>query len=184
MKLNLKSTIAAPTGNKSCQKALNGIIGNTRRGIVVDKTLDPDSNNPVANKPVSTALAALVAETTQTFVSNATALTEGKIAKTSIVGGNAAKCKVGDIVLVADGGIYKIQAVDETNITLVVPALASYATASACIIKIDLKGKTYTSNIPLPTDESIPVYANFNGILYPLVYEYKKNTVNGHYFEM
>lgn len=59
MKLNLKSTIAAPADNKSCQKALNGIIGNTRRGIVVDKTLDPDSNNPVANKPVSTALAAL-----------------------------------------------------------------------------------------------------------------------------
>lgn len=59
MKLNLKSTIAAPAGNNSCQKALNGIIGNTRRGIVVDKTLDPDSNNPVSNKPVSTALAAL-----------------------------------------------------------------------------------------------------------------------------
>ena len=62
MKLNLKSTIAAPAGNKSCQKALNGIIGNTKRGIVVDKTLDPDSNNPVANKPVSTALAALAGQ--------------------------------------------------------------------------------------------------------------------------
>lgn len=59
MKLNLKSTIAAPADHKSGQRALNGIIGNTRRGIVVDKTLDPDSNNPVANKPVSTALAAL-----------------------------------------------------------------------------------------------------------------------------
>lgn len=62
MKLNLKSTIAAPASNKSCQGALNGIIGNTRRGIVVDKTLDPDSNNPVANKPVSTALAALAGQ--------------------------------------------------------------------------------------------------------------------------
>lgn len=61
MKLNLKSTIAAPAGN-GCQKALNGIIGNTRRGIVVDKTLDPDSNNPVANKAVSTALAALAGQ--------------------------------------------------------------------------------------------------------------------------
>lgn len=71
------------------------------------------------------------AETTQTFVSNATALTEGKIAKTSIVGGRAAKCKVGDIVLVADGNIYKISAIDETNITLVLPALASYATAAS-----------------------------------------------------
>ena len=55
MKLNLKSTIAAPAG-----QTLNGIVGNTRRGIQVDQTLDPDSNNPVANKPVSTALAALV----------------------------------------------------------------------------------------------------------------------------
>lgn len=126
MKLNLKSTIAAPAG-----QTLNGIVGNTRRGIVVDKTLDPDSNNPVANKAVSTALAALVAETTQTFVSNATALTEGKITKTSIVGGHAAKCKVGDIVLVADGNIYKIGAIDETNITLALPALASYATAAS-----------------------------------------------------
>lgn len=58
MKLNLKSTIAAPAGHKS----LNGIIGNTRRGIVVDQTLDPDSNNPVSNKPVSTALAALAGQ--------------------------------------------------------------------------------------------------------------------------
>ena len=87
-------------------------------------------------------------------------------------------------MLVADGGIYKIKAIDETDITLVVPSLASYATASACIIKIDSVKKTYTSNIPLPTDESIPVYANSNGILYPLVYEYQKNAANGHYFEM
>lgn len=71
------------------------------------------------------------AETTQTFVSNATALTEGKIAKTSIVGGRAAKCKVGDIVMVADGNIYKISAIDEINITLALPALASYATAAS-----------------------------------------------------
>ena len=54
MKLNLKSTIAAPA-----DQTLNGIIGNTRHGIQVDQALDPDSNNPVANKPVSTALAAL-----------------------------------------------------------------------------------------------------------------------------
>ena len=123
------------------------------------------------------------ADTTGFFVSNATALTEGKIAKTSIVGGDVNKCKIGDIVLVADGGIYKIKAVDETNITLVVPALASYATASACIIKIELVRNTYTSNIPLPTDESIPVYAIVNGYLRPLVYEYQDSD-NGHYFEM
>ena len=118
------------------------------------------------------------------FVSNATALTDGKITKASIVGGDVNKCKIGDIVLVADGGIYKIKAIDETNITLAVPALASYATASACIIKIDPTRRTYTSNIPLPTDESIPVYASVDMALYPLVYEYRKNIENGHYFEM
>lgn len=77
------------------------------------------------------AMKAEAAETTQTFVSNATALTDGKIAKASIVGGRAAKCKVSDIVLVADGNIYKISAIDETNITLALPALASYATAAS-----------------------------------------------------
>lgn len=117
------------------------------------------------------------------FVSNATALTDGKITKASIVGGDVNKCKIGDIVLVADGGIYKIQTVDETNITLVVPALASYATASACIIKINSAKRTYTSNIPLPTDESIPVYASYEGALYPLVYVYQ-NSASGHDFEL
>lgn len=116
------------------------------------------------------------------FVSNATALTDGKITKASIVGGDVNKCKVGDIVLVADGGIYKIKAIDETNITLVVPALASYATASACIIKIN--ENKYISNIPLPTDESIPVYANLEGALYPLVYEYQNSASGGHNFEL
>ena len=91
-------------------------------------------------------------ETTQTFVSNATALTEGKIAKTSIVGGNAAKCKVGDIVLVADGNIYKISAIDETNITLALPALASYATAASLprnrVLHGDLKDATGAPSYP------------------------------------
>ena len=59
------------------------------------------------------------ADITGFFVSNATALTDGKITKASIVGGDVNKCKIGDIVLVADGGIYKIKAVDETNLTLV-----------------------------------------------------------------
>ena len=63
MKVNSKTTNAA---NLIChqggQRTVNGIIGNTRRGIQVDQTLDPDSNNPVANKPVSTALAALAGE--------------------------------------------------------------------------------------------------------------------------
>ena len=92
------------------------------------------------------------AETTQTFVSNATALTEGKIAKTSIVGGKAAKCKVGDIVMVADGNIYKISAIDETNITLALPALASYATAASLprnmVLHGDLKDATGAPSYP------------------------------------
>ena len=91
------------------------------------------------------------AETTQTFVSNATALTEGKIAKTSIVGGHAAKCKVGDIVLVADGNIYKISAIDETNIILALPALASYAPAAAIknrVLHGDLKDATGAPSYP------------------------------------
>lgn len=92
------------------------------------------------------------AETTQTFVSNAIALTEGKIAKTSIVGGRAAKCKIGDIVLVADGNIYKISAIDETNITLALPALASYATAASLprnrVLHGDLKDATGAPSYP------------------------------------
>ena len=67
MKVNLKTTndenaAATPVCHQRGQRTVNGIIGNTRRGIVIDKTLDPDSNNPVANKPVSTALAALAGQ--------------------------------------------------------------------------------------------------------------------------
>ena len=107
------------------------------------------------HRPLDEYLSAMkteAAETTQTFVSNATALTEGKIAKTSIVGGHAAKCKVGDIVLVADGNIYKISAIDETNITLVLPALASYATAASLpqnrVLHGDLKDATGAPSYP------------------------------------
>ena len=106
------------------------------------------------HRPLDEYLSAMkteAAETTQTFVSNATALTEGKIAKTSIVGGRAAKCKVGDIVLVADGNIYKISAIDETNITLAFPALASYAPAAAIknrVLHGDLKDATGAPSYP------------------------------------
>ena len=67
MKVNLKTTndenaAATPVCHQMGQRTVNGIIGNTRRGIRVDQTLDSDSNNPVANKPVSTALAALAGE--------------------------------------------------------------------------------------------------------------------------
>lgn len=102
MKLNLKSTIAAPASNNSCQKALNGIIGNTRRGIVVDKTLDPDSNNPVANKPVSTALAALAGKI-DAALQKPTGLT-----KTKLVGVGASgqeNIEIGDNLTLANGKI-------------------------------------------------------------------------------
>lgn len=68
MKVNLKTTNEAenaaetPNYHQRGQRTVNGIIGNTRRGIVIDKTLDPNSNNPVSNKPVSTALAALAGQ--------------------------------------------------------------------------------------------------------------------------
>lgn len=184
MKLNLKSTIAAPADHKSGQRALNGIIGNTKRGIVVDKTLDPDSNNPVANKAVSTALTALVAETTQTFVSNATALTEGKIAKTSIVGGNAARCKVGDIVLVADGNIYKISAIDETNITLALPALASLPRNR--VLHGDLKDATGAPSYPSGRGGGVSPRLNlinedFDAVRTSITEEEKENLEKGLY---
>lgn len=96
MKLNLKSTIAAPAG----QKALNGIIGNTRRGIVVDKTLDPDSNNPVANKPVSTALVALAGKI-DAALQRPTGLTKTKLVG---VGTNGQEnIEIGDNLTLANG---------------------------------------------------------------------------------
>ena len=100
MKLNLKSTIAAPAGHKSGQRALNGIIGNTRRGIVVDKTLDPDSNNPLANKPVSTAMATLVGNI-DAALQKPTGLT-----KTKLVGVGASgqeNIEIGDNLTLANG---------------------------------------------------------------------------------
>lgn len=100
MKLNLKSTIAAPADNNSCQKALNGIIGNTRRGIVVDKTLDPDSNNPVANKPVSTALAALAGKV-DAALQKPTGMTKTKLVG---VGTNGQEnIEIGDNLTLKDG---------------------------------------------------------------------------------
>lgn len=105
MKLNLKSTIAAPAGNNSCQKALNGIIGNTRRGIVVDKTLDPDSNNPIANKPVSTALAALAGKI-DAALQRPTGLTKTKLVG---VGTNGQESiEIGDNLTLANGKLSAI----------------------------------------------------------------------------
>ena len=100
MKLNLKSTIAAPADHQGGQRTVNGIIGNTRRGIQVDQTLDPDSNNPVANKPVSAALTALVGKI-DAALQKPTGLT-----KTKLVGVGASgqeNIEIGDNLTLANG---------------------------------------------------------------------------------
>ena len=101
MKVNSKTTNAA---NLIChqggQRTVNGIIGNTKRGIQVDQTLDPDSNNPVANKPVSTALAALVGKI-DAALQKPTGLT-----KTKLVGVGASgqeNIEIGDNLTLANG---------------------------------------------------------------------------------
>ena len=101
MKVNSKTTNAA---NLIChqggQRTVNGIIGNTRRGIQVDQTLDPDSNNPVANKPVSTALAALAGKI-DAALQKPTGLT-----KTKLVGVGASgqeNIEIGDNLTLQDG---------------------------------------------------------------------------------
>ena len=101
MKVNSKTTNAA---NLVChqggQRTVNGIVGNTRRGIRVDQTLDPDSNNPVANKPVSTALAALAGKI-DAALQKPTGLT-----KTKLVGVGASgqeNIEIGDNLTLANG---------------------------------------------------------------------------------
>ena len=41
------------------QMTINGIIGNARYGVPVDDNLNPNSTNPISNKAVTAALAAL-----------------------------------------------------------------------------------------------------------------------------
>ena len=48
---------STPTGMG--QMTINGIIGNTRYGIQIDNDLNPGSSNPISNKAVTAALAAL-----------------------------------------------------------------------------------------------------------------------------
>ena len=101
MKVNSKTTNAATlVCHQGGQRTVNGIIGNTRRGIQVDQTLDPDSNNPVANKPVSTALAALVGKV-DAALQKPTGLT-----KTKLVGVGASgqeNIEIGDNLTLANG---------------------------------------------------------------------------------
>lgn len=101
MKVNSKTTNAATlVCHQGGQRTVNGIIGNTRRGIQVDQTLDPDSNNPVANKPVSAALAALAGKI-DTALQKPTGLT-----KTKLVGVGASgqeNIEIGDNLTLANG---------------------------------------------------------------------------------
>ena len=126
MKLNLKSTIAAPA-----DQTLNGIIGNTRRGIQVDQTLDPDSYNPVSNKSVSTALAALAGQLS------------GKQDK--LTAGNNITIE-GTTISAAGGGIPVIEGTESTTTTE--GAYATYtipaAQTSCFIFKCDL-GRAFIS---------------------------------------
>lgn len=60
----LNNTATATTDDASTstgrgQMTISGIIGNTRHGIRVDDNLNPNSTNPISNKAVTAALAAL-----------------------------------------------------------------------------------------------------------------------------
>ena len=106
MKVNLKTTNEAENSEATSichqrgQRTVNGIIGNTRRGIRVDQTLDPDSNNPVANKPVSAALAALVGKI-DAALQKPTGLTKTKLVG---VGTNGQEnIEIGDNLTLANG---------------------------------------------------------------------------------
>lgn len=62
MKVNFSTDANATASSKTNhrgQMTVNGIIGNGRYGIRVDTALDPDSSNPISNKAVTAALAAL-----------------------------------------------------------------------------------------------------------------------------
>ena len=106
MKVNLKTTNEAENAaatlvcHQKGPRTVNGIIGNTRRGIVIDKTLDPDSNNPVANKPVSNALAALAGKI-DAALQKPTGLTKTKLVG---VGTNGQEnIEIGDNLILANG---------------------------------------------------------------------------------
>ena len=101
MKVNSKTNNAATlVCHQGGQRTVNGIIGNTRRGISVDQTLDPDSNNPVANKPISAALAALAGKI-DAALQKPTGLT-----KTELVGVGASRqenIEIGENLTLTDG---------------------------------------------------------------------------------
>lgn len=163
MKLNLKSTIAAPAGNKS----LNGIIGNTSRGIVVDKTLDPDSNNPVSNKPVSTALAALVGKI-DAALQKPTGLTKTKLVGVGTSGQE--NIEIGENLTLIDGklaavgggggGIPVVEGTEEklTEEEQLMGAIGKYTIPEA-----------QNSNFILKTPGNNYIYINYYGTIYTAI---------------
>ena len=135
MKVNSKTTNAA---NLIChqggQRTVNGIIGNTRRGIQVDQSLDPDSNNPVANKPVSTALAALAGKI------DAALQKPAGLTKTKLVGVGASgqeNIEIGDNLTLANGKL----------------SAAGGASVSPTLNLLDISTETPTVSTSLPEAE-------------------------------
>lgn len=134
MKVNLKTTneenaAATSTCHQRGQRTVNGVIGNTRRGIVIDKTLDPDSNNPVANKPVSTALVALAGKI-DAALQKPTGLT-----KTKLVGVGASgqeNIEIGDNLTLTNGKL----AASGGNIPIVEGTIDETSSETAIIINI------------------------------------------------
>ena len=131
MKVNSKTNNAA---NLIChqggQRTVNGIIGNTRRGIQVDQTLDSDSNNPIANKPVSTALATLAGKI-DAALQKPTGLT-----KTKLVGVGASgqeNIEIGDNLILANG---KLAAAGGSSIPVVEGTINEASSETEVIINI------------------------------------------------
>ena len=52
-----------------------------------------------------------------------------------------------------------------------------------CIVKLNVNNFTYTSNIPLPTDGTTPVFVDVTGLnyIYPVGYGYKTDEQGSHY---
>ena len=161
MKVNLKTTNEAENSEATSichqrgQRTVNGIIGNTRRGIRVDQTLDPDSNNPVANKPVSTALATLAGKM-DAALQKPTGLT-----KTKLVGVGASgqeNIEIGDNLTLANG---KLAAAGGSNIPVVEGTEAQ--------LTDEERNTGITSKYTIPTAQTSPFILHSNDVGYILV---------------
>lgn len=56
---NAATTDGSSTSTGRGQMTINGVIGSARYGVRVDDNLNPNSTNPISNKAVTAALAAL-----------------------------------------------------------------------------------------------------------------------------